>query len=156
MARSEIQRQMIEAPASARGPSPAEAEASSAGARPPHERPSWTITKLASTGVIVLRFVGPTRTGEAPEFLSALSDMMPDENANIIFDLRELDGHNPETKQPIKKWLLANKSRIASLTVVVARYATLIKIATAVIGLATGIRIKIRDDLDGEASLRNL
>jgi hypothetical protein len=146
----------IEAPASARGPSPAEGEASAPGSRPPHERPSWTITKLASTGVIVLRFVGPTRTGEAPEFLSALSDMMPDENASIIFDLRELAGHNPETKQPIKKWLLANKSRIASLTVVVARYATLIKIATAVIGLATGIRIKIRDDLDGEASLRNL
>lgn len=146
----------IEAPGSAKGPSPAQAEASFAGARPPHERPSWTITKLASTGVIVLRFVGPTRTWEAPEFLSALSDMMPDENANIIFDLRELAGHNPETKQPIKKWLLAHKTRIASLTVVVARYATLIKIATAVIGLATGIRIKIRDDLDGEASLRNL
>lgn len=122
----------------------------------PRERPSWTITKVASTGVIVLRFVGPTRTWEVPEFLSALSDMMPDEDASIIFDLRELGGHNPETKQPIKQWLLANKSRIASLTVVVARYATIIKVATAVIGLATGIKIKIRDDLDPEASVRNL
>jgi hypothetical protein len=122
----------------------------------PSDKPSWTITKVASTGVIVLRFVGPTRTGEVPEFLAALSDMMPDENANIIFDLRELDGHNPETKQPIKKWLLANKSRIACLTVVLARFATIVKVATAVIGLATGIKIKIRDDLDGETSVRNL
>jgi hypothetical protein len=146
----------VEAPASAKGPASTEADASPAGARPLRERPSWTITKVASMGVIVLRFVGPTRTWETPEFLSALSEMMPDENANIIFDLRELAGHNPETKQPIKKWLLANKTRIASLTVVVARYATLIKIATSVIGLATGIRIKIRDDLDGEASVRNL
>lgn len=120
------------------------------------ERPSWTITKIASTGAIVLRFVGPTRTGEVPEFLGALSEMMPDENAYIIFDLRELGGHNPETKQPIKMWLLAHKTRIASLTVVVARHATLIKVATAVIGLATGIKIKVRDDLDGEASMRNL
>lgn len=146
----------VETPASARGPASTEADASPAGARAPHERPSWTITKVASTDVIVLRFVGPTRTAEAPEFLSALSEMMPDENANIIFDLRELGGHNPETKQPIKKWLLANKTRIASLTVVVARYATMIKIATSVIGLATGIKIKIRDDLDGDASVRNL
>jgi hypothetical protein len=122
----------------------------------PHDRPSWTITKIASTGVIVLRFVGPTRTWEPPEFLAALSEMMPDENANVIFDLRELSGHNPETKQPIKQWLIANKARIASLTVVVARFATIIKIATAVIGLATGIKIKIRDDFDGETSVRNL
>jgi hypothetical protein len=140
--------------AAASGMGAGAAEPGAAPAR--HERPSWTITKVASTGVIVLRFVGPTRTWEPPEFLGALSEMMPDENASIIFDLRELAGHNPETKQPIKKWLLENKGRIASLTVVVARYATLIKVATAVIGLATGIKIKIRDDLDGEASVRNL
>lgn len=124
--------------------------------RAPGDLPSWTITKIASTGVIVLRFVGPTRTWETPEFLGALTDMMPEENASIIFDLRELSGHNPDTKQPIKKWLLANRSRIASLTVVLARSATIIKIATAVIGLATGIKIKIRDDLDGVTSMRHL
>jgi hypothetical protein len=122
----------------------------------PHDGPSWTITKIASTGVIVLRFVGPTRTSETSEFLGALTEMMPDENANVIFDLRELTGHNPETKQPIKQWLIANKSRIACLTVVLARYASILKLATAVIGLATGIKIKIRDDLDGETSFRNL
>jgi hypothetical protein len=122
----------------------------------PSDKPSWTITKVASTGVIVLRFVGPTRTWEVPEFLGALAEMMPDENADIIFDLRELDGHNPETKQPIKKWLISNRTRIASLTVVLARFATILKVATAVIGLATGVKIKIRDDLDAEASVRNL
>jgi len=145
----------LEAPAG-REPTTVGSDAGRVNARPQQERASWTITKIASTGVIVLRFVGPTRTWEVPEFLGALSEMMPDDHASIIFDLRELDGHNPETKQPIKKWLLANKTRIASLTVVVARYATLIKVATAVIGLATGIKIKIRDDLDGETSVRNL
>ena len=145
----------LEAP-SGMEPSALGADAARSSARPAHERPSWTITKIASTGVIVLRFVGPTRTWEVPEFLGALSEMMPDDGASIIFDLRELDGHNPESKQPIKKWLLENKARIASLRVVVARFATIIKVATAVIGLATGIKIKIRDDLDGEASVRNL
>jgi hypothetical protein len=138
-----------------RGPEPTEGNPD-ATERSPDDRPSWTITKIASTGVIVLRFVGPTRTWETPEFLAALTEMMPDENANIIFDLRELGGHNPDTKQPIKKWLLAHKSRIASLTVVLARYAAILKVATAVIGLATGIKIKIRDDLDSETSFRNI
>jgi hypothetical protein len=143
--------------ATASAPRPeAERDAASPAPSSPEERPSWTITKVASTGVIVLRFVGPTRTWEVAEFLGALTEMMPDENANIIFDLRELDGHNPETKQPIKKWLLANRARIATLTVVLARFATILKVATAVIGLATGIKIKIRDDLDGETSVRNL
>jgi hypothetical protein len=146
----------IEATASASPPGAAELETASPIANSSQGRPSWTITKVASTGVIVLRFVGPTRTGEVPEFLGALSEMMPDEHASIIFDLRELDGHNPETKQPIKNWLLANRARISSLTVVLARVATILKVATAVIGLATGIKIKIRDDLDGETSVRNL
>ena len=143
------------APASVSRPDAVE-DAASPGPGSPRERPSWTITKVASTGVIVLRFVGPTRTWETAEFLGALTEMMPDDNADIIFDLRELVGHNPETKQPIKKWLLANRTRIASLTVVLARFATILKVATAVIGLATGIKIKIRDDLDGETSVRNL
>lgn len=146
----------IEAPASGSPPGAPELDAPSVATSLPQERPSWTITKVASTGVIVLRFVGPTRTWEVAEFLVALTEMMPDEKANIIFDLRELDGHNPETKQPIKKWLLANRTRIASLTVVLARFATILKVATAVIGLATGIKIKIRDDLDGATSVRNL
>ena len=133
-----------------------EGDVSDGQARSPHESPSWTITKVASTGAIVLRFVGPTRTWEVPEFLAALTDMMPEEHANVIFDLRELVGHNPEVKQPIKRWLIAHRARIASLTVVVARYATIIKVATAVIGLATGIKIKIRDDLDGALSVRHL
>jgi hypothetical protein len=145
----------LEPTAAALGSDSAEG-APDATSRSPGDRPSWTITKIASTGVIVLRFVGPTRTWETPEFLAALTEMMPDENANIIFDLRELDGHNPDTKQPIKKWLLANKSRIASLTVVLARCAAILKVATAVIGLATGIKIKIRDDLDSETSFRNI
>jgi hypothetical protein len=119
-------------------------------------RPSWTITKVASTGTIVLRFVGPTRTWEIAEFLAALSEMMPAENGNVVFDLRDLHGHNPETKGPVKKWLSDNKARIGQITVVVPRAATMLKIVTSVIGLASGLKIKIRDDLDGGASVQNL
>ena len=117
--------------------------------RLPSQGPTWTITKLAATGTIVMRFVGATRTAEIPEFLQALTDMLPDENANIIFDLRELVGHNPETKQPMKRWLVEHKARLGEVTVVLDRRAAILKMVVAVISLASGIRIKVREDLEG-------
>ena len=110
------------------------------------ERPSWAITKVAASGAIYLRFVGPTRTSETAEFINALSEMMPPDEAKIIFDLRQVVGHNPETKEPIKAWLLANKARIANITVIVPKSGAIQKMVTAVIALATGVRIRIRDD----------
>ena len=120
---------------------------------PRSDRPSWAITKSAATGVIVLRFVGPTRSWEIPEFFAALNEMMPAENAQVIFDLRELYGHNPDTKAPSKKWLMENKGRIAQVTIVVPRGATILKIVAAVLSLVTGIKLRVRDDLEGEPLL---
>jgi hypothetical protein len=103
----------------------------------------------------VLRFVGRTRSWEIPEFFAALTDMMPAENAQVIFDLRELESHNPDTKGPSKKWLRENRARIGQITIVVRRAATLLKIVSGVLGLASGLKMKVRDDLEGESrSLR--
>jgi hypothetical protein len=125
-------------------------------ARAGGDKPSWRIAKVAATGTIWLRFVGPTRTEEVPDFINALDEMMPDEDANLVFDLRELDGHNPDTKEPIKTWLRENKARIAMVTVIVPKAGAILKMVTAVIGLATGIKIHIRDDLDENASAASL
>src|SRR3569832_2855111 len=94
---------------------------------PEADRPSWAITKSAASGAIVLRFIGPTRSWEIPEFFAALNEMMPAENAQVIFDLRELHGHNPDTKAASKAWLVQNKARIALVTIVVPRAATILK-----------------------------
>src|SRR5215471_12715196 len=67
---------------------------------------SWAIARSAVTGAIVLRFVGPTRTEEIPQFFAALSEMMPEQGAQILFDLRELHGHNPDIKLPATRWLV--------------------------------------------------
>ena len=120
------------------------------------EKPSWGITKVAATGTIWLRFVGPTRTEETPDFINALNEMMPDEDANVVFDLRELVGHNPDTKEPIKTWLRENKPRIAMITVIVPKSGAILKMVTAVISLATGVKINIRDDIAESASVANL
>lgn len=110
-------------------------------------RPPWTLTKLASDGTVVIRFFDHTPTHEIPIFFAAISEMMPAQNANVIFDLRELVSHNPDTKEYAKRWLLENKSRLAQVTVVVAKTATILKMATAVVGLASGVKIRLRDDL---------
>lgn len=120
------------------------------------ERPSWSITKVAGTGTICLRFVGPTKTSEVDDFINALTEMMPVEDANIIFDLRELVGHNPDTKEPIKSWLLHNKPRIGQITVIVPKSGAILKMVTAVIALATGVKIRIRDDMGESVSAVSL
>jgi hypothetical protein len=117
------------------------------------EAASWAITKAAATGAICLRFVGPTRTSEIPDFLSALSEMMPPDDAHIVFDLRRLIGHNPETKEPIKAWLRQNKPRIRQVTVVVPSASAIHKMVTAVISLATGVKILIRETLEESTSV---
>jgi len=120
------------------------------------DRPSWAITKSAATGAIVLRFVGPTQSWEVPEFFAALNEMMPAENAQVIFDLRELHGHNPDTKAASKKWLQENKARIGQVTIVVPRAATILKIVAGVLSLASGVKMKVRDDLEGEVLAHGL
>jgi hypothetical protein len=112
---------------------------------------SWAIAKSAVTGAIVLRFVGPTRTPEIPQFFAALSEMMPEKNAQILFDLRELHGHNPDIKLPATRWLLDHKSRIGQVTVVLRRAAALHKLVVGVLSVATGVKMKVRDDLGGES-----
>jgi len=119
-------------------------------------KPSWRIAKVAATGTIWLHFVGPTLTEEVPDFLRALDEMMPDEDAQLVFDLRKLEGHNPDTKDPIKNWLRTNRPRIANVSVLVPKAGAILKMVTAVIGLATGIKIHIRDDLDENVSVASL
>jgi hypothetical protein len=116
------------------------------------DAPSWAIKKIAATGEIWLRFVGPTRTAEVPGFLDALSEMMPVEDASIVFDLRGLIGHNPDTKEPIKTWLRENKARIGQITVIVPKSRAIWTVVTAVLALATGVKIRIRDRLDDDVS----
>jgi hypothetical protein len=118
------------------------------------ERRSWTLSTGAASGSLIVRFVGPTATHEIPEFLAALAQNMPPHSAHITFDLRELQGHNVEARVPIQRWLIDNRSRIAQVTVLVRKAATIIKMATSVVALATGMKIEIRNDLGVDSSVR--
>lgn len=118
--------------------------------------PSWTLTTGAASGTLLLRFVGPTATHEIPDFIAALDQHLPARPAHIVFDLRHLEGHNLETRAPMQRWLMANRPRIARITVVVNEAATIIKMATSVVGLAAGVKIEIRDDLKSDASVLHL
>ncbi len=106
---------------------------------------SWQIG-VAPGGVIHAKFVGPTPTPQIFAFIDALVAVMPDSNAQLVFDLRELGGYNSETKGPMKAWLLKHKLAIKELTVLVPQSGTMLKMIVAAIGLATGVKIRIRED----------
>ena len=113
---------------------------------------NWQIS-VAADGVIHAKFVGPTRSDEVAPFIAALVARMPAANARLVFDLRELSGYNPETKAPLKAWLLQHKLAILELTVLVPKSGTMLKVAVAAIALATGVKIRIGEDLDVAAGL---
>lgn len=113
------------------------------------ERPSqstWQIGKAANGGAIWVKFVGPTPTDEVRACIGALTASMPASHARVVFDLRELDGYNPDTKQPIKSWLLENKLVLDEVTVIIPKSGVWLRMVTAAMGLAVGVRIRIRDD----------
>jgi len=111
---------------------------------------SWQISVTAD-GVIYSKFVGPTPSDEIARFIESLVATMPEANARLVFDLRELGGYNSETKAPMKAWLLKHKLAILELTVLVPKSGTILKVVVAAIALATGVKIRIREDLEEAA-----
>jgi hypothetical protein len=109
---------------------------------------TWRIGKAANEGTLWLKFVGPTPTGEVGAFLDTLTASMPPSHARVVFDLRELNGYNPESKQPIQSWLLEHKLRLEEVTVIIPKSGLWLRMVTAAIGLAVGVKIRICDDLD--------
>lgn len=101
---------------------------------------------------LLLRFVGPTPTASFDQFLASLSARLPEADATLVFDLRELEGYNPEIKEPIRVWLLRHKLAIRELVVVVRKSDTILKMVTAAIGLAVGVKIAVREEA-GESDL---
>ena len=108
---------------------------------------SWQIS-VAPDGLIYARFVGPTPMPEIWKFIDALVAVTPPSNARIVFDLRELGGYNSETKGPMKAWLSKHKLAIKELTVLVAKSGTMVKMIVAAVGLAAGVKIRIREDYE--------
>lgn len=113
---------------------------------------SYRISKPAGSNAVVLKFVGPTPSAAVPEFLAELTRSMPESEAVLVFDLTELEGYNPETKEPIKAWLREHKLAIRQIVVLVQKSRTILKMATAAVSLAVGIKITIREQLDGAES----
>jgi hypothetical protein len=105
----------------------------------------WSINGAAAGDTLLMKFVGTTPTHEFRAFLAELAARMPDTPATLIFDLTELDGHNPETKEPMKDWLLRHKLAIREVVVVVPKSKMILKLVTAAIGVAVGVKITVRE-----------
>jgi hypothetical protein len=85
-----------------------------------------------------------------------LTARLPEQPATLVFDLRQLGGHNPDAKEPMKNWLLANKLLIRELVAVVPKSNVILKMVTAAIGLAVGVKITIREELASDSASANV
>jgi hypothetical protein len=110
---------------------------------------SWSVAQATQGAPLVMKFVGPTATPSFTTFLSHLTSRMPEAGATLVFDLRQLDGYNPEAKEPMKEWLRTHKLAIREVIVVVPNSEIILKMATAAIGLAVGVKITIREEMPG-------
>jgi hypothetical protein len=109
---------------------------------------TWQIGKAARDGAIWLKFVGPTPNDEVRACIDALTASMPESHARVVFDLRELNGYNPDSKQPIKSWLLEHKLALDDVTVIIPKSGVWLRTVAAAMGVAVGVKIRIRDDAD--------
>jgi hypothetical protein len=112
---------------------------------PRYSGEGWSL-RLDALGRIQLTFVGPTKTDAMVACLDALSSVMR-ERTDLIIDIRELDGHNIDTRDLWKVWLSKHKRDVRSVIVVLKRAMALHRMVTAAVGLAVGIRIEVTEQV---------
>jgi hypothetical protein len=105
----------------------------------------WSL-KNDGRGRIYLSFFGPTATDALVECLKALTTMMHDD-VQLIVDLRELDGHNVESRPLWRDWLTRHKAQLSNVVVVVKRAMVMYRMVTTAVGLAAGVRIHVVEHL---------
>ena len=114
---------------------------------------SWQIDATGAKGLIWISFVGPTLSEEIPHFITALTAAMPESRARLVFDLRRLEGYNPDSKEPFKAWLSEHKLEIEEVVVLVPRARVIVRMVTAAIALAVGVKIRIEETFEGPDSV---
>lgn len=105
----------------------------------------WSL-RVDALGRVQLTFIGPTKTDAMVACLEALSSVMRD-RTDLIIDIRELNGHNIDTRDLWKVWLGKHKRQIRSVVVVLQRAMALHRMVTAAVGLAVGIRIEVAEEV---------
>lgn len=102
----------------------------------------WRISRDGNDRLVV-QFHGYTPTDDLRKCLRALSGALPAKDGHVIVDLREIDGHNPEVRDPWKSWIQQHKSRLASIDVVITNTNVVTRMVVGALGLATGVRMRL-------------
>lgn len=99
--------------------------------------------RVLHSGAIVLKFVGPTPVESFVQILRELEDSLPASGARLVWDLRQLVGHNSEVRKLIIDFLARHRKRISTIDVIVPESNAIIRMVTATVGLAVGIKINL-------------
>ncbi len=99
--------------------------------------------RVLHSGAILLKFVGSTPTDAFVRVLTDLAAAMPKSNARLVWDLRQLVGHSPDVRRLIIDFLSKHRKSISTIDVVVPETNALVRMVTATVGLAVGIKINL-------------
>ncbi len=107
----------------------------------------WEIGR-ADSGEIWVRYYLVTPVKEMKDSLAAMTEYLPEKNARLVIDLRGLNGHNPDGRGLIQGWLKSNRRRIALLVVLLPKAVPIVKLITAAVGVAVGIKMRVLEACD--------
>jgi hypothetical protein len=114
---------------------------------------SWQLSTSGDKELIWITFVGPTTSEEIPDLMAALTAVLPDSRAKLVFDLRKLEGYNPDSKEAFKAWLSEHKLEIEEAVVLVPKAHVMVRMVAAAIALAVGVKIRIEEAFEAPDSV---
>ncbi len=108
----------------------------------------WQITPQPSQNTLLIRYWGPTPTDALGASLDELERAMPKVPTTLVVDVRELEGHNPDSRHLWQAFLAKYKANLVAVYVVVPSAWAIHRMVASVMGLAVGIRLRLVESPD--------
>lgn len=108
----------------------------------------WQITPQPLRNTILIRYWGPTSSEALTASLDELGAAMPKVRTTLVVDLRELVGHNPDSRHLWQAFLAEHKPMLETVYVIVPRAWAIHRMVASVMGLAVGMRLRLIESPD--------
>jgi hypothetical protein len=108
----------------------------------------WQITPQPLRHAVFVRYWGATSTAALVASLEDLERVMPRERTTLVVDVRELVGHNPDSRHLWQDFMASHKASLEAVYVIVPRAWAIHRMVATVMGLAVGIRMRLVESPD--------
>jgi hypothetical protein len=108
----------------------------------------WQITPQPLRNTILIRYWGTTSSEALTASLDELATAMPKVPTTLVVDVRELVGHNPDSRQLWQAFLAEHRPKLETVYVIVPRAWAIHRMVASVMGLAVGMRLRLIESPD--------